>query len=95
LFTKLLKSYVHTYTQRDIILYALGVGCKVTDLQYIYEQHQRFKALPTFAVVIAHPIVYTIPLDQYIPNYQKVCILHTMYIVCIDQIRCCCRAGLE
>lgn len=50
---------IHEYTTRDTILYALGVGIgaeRPTDpceLQYVYEDGLR--ALPTMAVVLAHP----------------------------------------
>jgi 3-hydroxyacyl-CoA dehydrogenase/3a,7a,12a-trihydroxy-5b-cholest-24-enoyl-CoA hydratase len=43
-------------THREIILYALGVGCELTrtnksDLKYLYELHSDFAALPTFGVI--------------------------------------------
>ncbi|MFT3773408.1 MAG: SDR family NAD(P)-dependent oxidoreductase [Minicystis sp.] len=46
-----------TYTERDLALYALGVGAgtdplDAKDLQYVYELHgDGFRALPTYAVV--------------------------------------------
>lgn len=40
------------YTWRDIILYALGVGCSKDDLTYIWEGNpDGLKALPTFVLV--------------------------------------------
>lgn len=47
-----------TITNRDVILYALGVGCGVTrtdlsDLKYLYEGHPDFSVLPSFAVIPA------------------------------------------
>ena len=41
------------YTDRDVILYALGVGAGTDELQYVYEQG--LKVLPTFGVVPAFP----------------------------------------
>jgi 3-hydroxyacyl-CoA dehydrogenase/3a,7a,12a-trihydroxy-5b-cholest-24-enoyl-CoA hydratase len=41
------------YTDRDVILYALGVGASTDELQYVYEQG--LKVLPTFGVVPAFP----------------------------------------
>lgn len=41
----------HAFTQRDTMLYALGVGA--TELPFIYEEG--LKALPTMAVVMAYP----------------------------------------
>lgn len=41
------------HTQRDVMLYALGVGCGTDDLQFTYERD--LKVLPTFAVIPAFP----------------------------------------
>jgi 3-hydroxyacyl-CoA dehydrogenase/3a,7a,12a-trihydroxy-5b-cholest-24-enoyl-CoA hydratase len=41
------------YTDRDVIVYALGVGAGTDELQYVYEQG--LKVLPTFGVVPAFP----------------------------------------
>ncbi len=48
----------HTYTEKDTILYALGLGCGSDpeapgDLRFVYEKG--LLALPTMAVVLAHP----------------------------------------
>jgi hypothetical protein len=46
-----------TYTERDLIVYALGVGIgnelatSPACLRYAYENHEDFAALPTFGVV--------------------------------------------
>ncbi len=37
-----------SYDQRDVLLYAVGIG--VTDLRYIYERHPSFGVFPTFAI---------------------------------------------
>ncbi len=37
-----------TYTQRDVLLYAVGIGC--SDLRFIYEGHPAFAVFPTFAI---------------------------------------------
>jgi 3-hydroxyacyl-CoA dehydrogenase/3a,7a,12a-trihydroxy-5b-cholest-24-enoyl-CoA hydratase len=42
------------YTDRDVILYALGVGAGTDELQYVYEQAP-IKVIPTFGVVPAFP----------------------------------------
>jgi len=41
------------YTERDVILYALGVGAGLNELQYVYEPG--LKVIPTFGVVPAFP----------------------------------------
>jgi acyl dehydratase len=52
---------VHTYTEKDAILYALGVGMgadplDLDELPYVYEAGQvGLRALPTYAVVLAYP----------------------------------------
>lgn len=37
-----------TYDQRDVLLYAVGVGC--SDLRFVYEGHPQFAVFPTFAI---------------------------------------------
>ena len=49
---------LHTYTRRDTMLYALGIGAAqdpdcLADLRYVYEED--LQALPTMAVVLAYP----------------------------------------
>jgi len=48
--------HVHAYTDRDVILYALGVGAKQDELDFLYEGRGP-RVLPTFAVVPAWPVV--------------------------------------
>jgi acyl dehydratase len=40
----------HTYTWRDVVIYALGVGAKADELDFLYEAEGP-KVLPTFAAV--------------------------------------------
>ena len=37
-----------TYDQRDVLLYATGVGTR--DLRFVYERHPEFSVFPTFAI---------------------------------------------
>ena len=53
---KKLASSVHEYSEKDVMLYALGVGCGPDDLQFVYERD--LKVLPTFAVVPAFPALF-------------------------------------
>ena len=51
------------YDEKDLSLYALGVGAGVTptddsELQYVYENAPNFRALPSFAVVPALAMVF-------------------------------------
>jgi len=50
---KKLSSVTHTYTERDVMLYALGIGCGTDELQFTYERD--LKVLPTFAVIPSFP----------------------------------------
>ncbi len=45
-----------SYAEDQLILYALGVGAGVEELDFVYEKN--LKALPTFAVVPLMPIVF-------------------------------------
>lgn len=46
------KPIEHTYSWRDVALYALGIGAKVDDLDFLYEARGP-KVYPTYAVVPA------------------------------------------
>jgi acyl dehydratase len=50
---KRLESVQHTYDERDVMLYALGVGCGTDDLQFTYERD--LHVLPTFSVICSFP----------------------------------------
>lgn len=57
------------YTAKEVVLYALGLGCGVArDLRFVYECNEDFAVLPTFPVIAAHPSILCIPLAEYIPN---------------------------
>eukprot|EP00752_Nemacystus_decipiens_P008793 g7846.t2 len=45
--------YEVSYTSRDLLLYALGVG-STTDLRYLYEGTPGFAAFPTFPLVLPY-----------------------------------------
>lgn len=64
----------HSYSWRDSVLYALGVGAGTdplhqTELRYVYEKD--LHALPTMAVVLGHPGFWISDPDTGI-NYRKV-----------------------
>jgi len=50
---KKLDAVTHEYDERDVMLYALGVGCGTDELQFTYERD--LKVLPTFAVIPSFP----------------------------------------
>lgn len=50
-----------TYTEKDLILYALGVGASVTregELKFLYENHESFSPLPSYFVCPALIALY-------------------------------------
>ncbi|CEH17326.1 multifunctional beta-oxidation protein [Ceraceosorus bombacis] len=42
-----------SYTERDVILYALGVGAGAKELPYVYEGDDDFAPVPTFGVILS------------------------------------------
>lgn len=49
--------HVMKYGWKDVVLYALGIGAKKDELDYLYE-HRGPKVFPTFAVVPAFPAIH-------------------------------------
>ncbi|KAG0165652.1 hypothetical protein DFQ28_008478 [Apophysomyces sp. BC1034] len=64
------------YAEREAILYALGVGCKRTDLQYVYENDTNFSVLPTFGVIPSFTAMMTVPFGDFLPNFNPMMLLH-------------------
>ncbi|KAJ3033041.1 hypothetical protein HDV00_006826 [Rhizophlyctis rosea] len=67
----------YNYSEKDVILYALGVGARRTDLDLVYEASDKFFTLPTFAVIPA--FMYQtdkVPFGDYLPNYNPFMVLH-------------------
>ena len=44
--------YEFSYDERDLMIYALGIGFGKDNLEYIYEGAKDFKAFPTFGVIV-------------------------------------------
>ncbi len=49
---KVFGPYEFSYQERDLIIYALGIGFTKDDLSYVYEGAKDFKAFPTFGVIL-------------------------------------------
>lgn len=64
----------YKYTERDVMLYNLGIGAHATELQWTYENDQDFQALPTFGVIPQ----FTTGLGDYdfLPNFNPAKLLH-------------------
>ncbi|ORY00487.1 NAD(P)-binding protein [Basidiobolus meristosporus CBS 931.73] len=65
-----------TYTERDVILYALGVGATRKDLPLVYENSADFMALPTFGVIPSFVGMESIRYDEFIPSFNPMMLLH-------------------
>jgi hypothetical protein len=59
------------YTERDVILYNLGIGATEKELQWTYEGHDEFAALPTFGVIPQFQSSSGLSLD-WLPNFNPV-----------------------
>jgi multifunctional beta-oxidation protein len=65
-----------SYAEREAILYALGVGCRRQDLHYVYENDENFGVLPTFGVIPSFTTMNTVPLGDFLPNFNPMMLLH-------------------
>ncbi|SAM08063.1 hypothetical protein [Absidia glauca] len=65
-----------SYEERDVILYALGVGCKRQDLKWVYENDTDFGALPTFGVIPSFLSMNSVPFGDVVPNFNPMMLLH-------------------
>ncbi|KAF9932984.1 hypothetical protein FBU30_006808 [Linnemannia zychae] len=65
-----------TYTERDVILYNLGIGAKRTDLHLVYENNQNFGAVPTFGVIPSFTAMNAVPFGEILPSFNPMMLLH-------------------
>merc|ERR1712072_1327607 len=65
-----------SYTERDVILYNLGVGAKRTDLPLVFENDDRFMVLPTFGVIPTFNAVAPFSMADIVPNFSPMMLLH-------------------
>lgn len=65
-----------SYDDKDVILYNLSIGAKRSDLPYVYESSESFQALPTFGVIpfFGTPAPYS--LEDIVPNFSPMMLLH-------------------
>jgi len=64
------------YTERDVILYALGAGAQRNDLDLVYENNENFMALPTYGVVPGLAATMSISMDEFLPSFNPMMLLH-------------------
>ncbi|KAI1324005.1 hypothetical protein F5Y16DRAFT_324388 [Xylariaceae sp. FL0255] len=65
-----------TYTDRDSMLYNLGIGAKRTELPYVFEGHEDFQVLPTFGVIPQFDAAMPFSFDEVVPNFSPMMLLH-------------------
>ncbi|KAG0278142.1 hypothetical protein BGZ95_004604 [Linnemannia exigua] len=70
------ESEVFEYSERDVILYNLGIGAKRTDLNLVYENNEAFGAVPTFGVVPSFTAMNAVPFGDILPSFNPMMLLH-------------------
>ncbi|BFZ53842.1 bifunctional hydroxyacyl-CoA dehydrogenase/enoyl-CoA hydratase fox2 [Savitreella phatthalungensis] len=70
------EEFKFDYSERDVILYNLGIGAKHTELRYVFESDNDFEAIPTFGVIPQFESQMAIPYDEFLPNFSPMLLLH-------------------
>ena len=65
-----------TYDDKDVILYNLGIGAKRTELPLVYEGSDDFQVLPTFGVIPSFGASVPYSLNDILPNFSPMMLLH-------------------
>jgi len=65
-----------SYDDREVILYNLSLGAKRTQLPLVYENNDDFQVLPTFGVIPYFNAVAPFSMDEIIPNFSPMMLLH-------------------
>ncbi|WVO15390.1 hypothetical protein L204_103048 [Cryptococcus depauperatus] len=71
-----LDPYHYVFSERDVILYNLGVGAKINELQWVYENADGFAPLPTFGVIPQFGTSASLDLGSFVPNFNPAKLLH-------------------
>ena len=70
-----------SFTERDVILYNLGIGATEQELQWTYENHEDFAALPTFGVIPQFLASAGLSFD-FLPNFNPVSVACASVVLC-------------
>ncbi|KAI0398844.1 hypothetical protein F4802DRAFT_104199 [Xylaria palmicola] len=65
-----------SYTERDVMLYNLGIGAKRTELPYVFEGNEDFQVLPTYGVIPQFDTNMPFSFDGLVPNFSPMMLLH-------------------
>lgn len=65
----------YTFTEKDCILYNLGIGANEKQLKYVFEGHEEFQVIPTFGVIPQFLSSSSLPVD-WLPNFSPMMLLH-------------------
>ncbi|KAJ7593022.1 hydroxysteroid dehydrogenase [Mycena floridula] len=71
----ILDPEVYSYTERDVILYNLGIGATEQELKWTFEGDDEFSVLPTFGVIPQFNASSGFPLD-WLPDFNPARLLH-------------------
>jgi len=66
----------YVYTEKDVILYNLGLGAKRTELPLVYENADNFQVLPSFGVIPPFNAVPPFSMSDVLPNFSPMMLLH-------------------
>jgi multifunctional beta-oxidation protein len=64
------------YDDRDVILYNLSLNAKRTQLPLVFENDDNFQVLPTFGVIPFFGAVSPFSMDEVLPNFSPMMLLH-------------------
>ncbi|KAG9323052.1 hypothetical protein KVV02_004604 [Mortierella alpina] len=64
------------YTERDVILYNLGLGATRKDLHLVYENSESFGPVPTFGVIPSLTSMNSVPFGDILPSFNPMMLLH-------------------
>jgi len=66
----------YAYDDRDVILYNLSLGARRTQLPLVYENDDNFQVLPTFGVIPFFNAQVPFSMDEVLPNFSPMMLLH-------------------
>ena len=65
-----------SYDDKDVILYNLSLNANRTQLPLVYENNDDFQVLPTFGVIPGFGAVSPFSMDEVVPNFSPMMLLH-------------------